>query len=53
MMKQKFYYLFDWGDEWWHELTFEGVCSTEVNTLPVVTVRKGESPSQYPDFEDE
>ena len=53
MAKQKFYYLFDWGDEWWHELTFEGVCSTEVNTLPVVTVRKGESPPQYPDFEDE
>ena len=51
--KQKFYYLFDWGDEWWHELTFEGVCSTEVNTLPVVTVKKGESPPQYPDFEDE
>jgi len=52
-VKQKFYYLFDWGDEWWHELTFEGVCSTEVNTLPVVTVKKGESPPQYPDFEDE
>ncbi len=24
-MKQKFYYLFDWGDKWWHELIFEGV----------------------------
>jgi hypothetical protein len=52
-VKQKFYYLFDWGDEWWHELTFEGECSTEVNSLPVVTVKKGESPPQYPDFEDE
>ncbi len=22
-LKQKFYYLFDFRDEWWHEITFE------------------------------
>jgi len=50
--KQKFYYLFDWGDEWWHELTFEGECNTKVKKLPAIIVEKGESPSQYPDWEE-
>ncbi len=44
--KQKFYYLFDWGDEWWHELTFEGESSTQEKTIPAIIVKKGESPSQ-------
>ncbi|MCK5132870.1 MAG: hypothetical protein KAR40_12035 [Candidatus Sabulitectum sp.] len=50
--KQKFYYLFDWGDEWWHELTFEGECNTKANKLPAIMVKKGESPSQYPDWDE-
>lgn len=50
--KQKFYYLFDWGDEWWHELTFEGECNTKVKKLPAIMVKKGESPSQYPDWDE-
>lgn len=50
--KQKFYYLFDWGDEWWHELTFEGECSTKVETLPAIMVKKGESPSQYREWDE-
>lgn len=50
--KQKFYYLFDWGDEWWHELTFEGESSTNEKTLPAIIVKKGESPPQYPDWDE-
>lgn len=50
--KQKFYYLFDWGDEWWHELTFEGECSTEEKQLPAIILKKGDSPSQYPDWDE-
>ena len=50
--KQKFYYLFDWGDEWWHELTFEGESSTQEKSLPAIIVKKGESPSQYPDWDE-
>jgi hypothetical protein len=49
--KQKFYYLFDWGDEWWHELTYEGVKDIRTKDLPAVIVTRGESPTQYPDYD--
>ncbi|MCK4506478.1 MAG: hypothetical protein KAW14_12755 [Candidatus Aegiribacteria sp.] len=52
-MKQKFYYLFDWGDEWWHEVTFEGVKDIRIEDLPAVIVARGESPPQYPDSDEE
>ena len=52
-MKQKFYYLFDWGDEWWHELTYEGVKDIRTKDLPAVIVARGESPPQYPDYDEE
>lgn len=53
-LKQKFYYLFDWGDEWWHELTFEGEIDFdgEDEDLPAIIVRKGDSPPQYPDWDE-
>ena len=50
---QKFYYLFDWGDEWWHELTFEGEIEFQGEELPAVTVKKGDSPPQYPEWDDD
>nr|VFJ66207.1 MAG: pRiA4b ORF-3-like protein [Candidatus Kentron sp. FM]VFJ66284.1 MAG: pRiA4b ORF-3-like protein [Candidatus Kentron sp. FM]VFK09248.1 MAG: pRiA4b ORF-3-like protein [Candidatus Kentron sp. FM] len=50
--KQKFYYLFDPGDHWWHEITYEGVKECPETTYPVTIARKGESPPQYPDYED-
>jgi hypothetical protein len=52
-MKQKFYYLFDWGDEWLHELTYEGVKDIRTKDLPAVIVTRGESPPQYPDYDEE
>ena len=52
-LKQKFYYLFDWGDEWWHELTFEGVKDIRTKDLPAVIVTRGESPPQYPDYDEQ
>lgn len=51
--KQKFYYIFDWGDEWWHELTYEGVKDIGKKDMPKVIERKGESPLQYPDYDEE
>ncbi|MCD4774892.1 MAG: plasmid pRiA4b ORF-3 family protein [Candidatus Aegiribacteria sp.] len=51
--KQKFYYIFDWGDEWWHELTYEGVKDIRKKDLPTVIVARGESPPQYPDYDEE
>jgi tetratricopeptide (TPR) repeat protein len=45
---QKFLYLFDYGDEWWHEVELIGV-SEEVprGNYPRVTKRHGKSPPQY------
>ena len=52
---QVFYYLFDFGDEWWHEITVEKMDETaDDGDYPRVVERKGESPEQYdyPDDED-
>jgi hypothetical protein len=40
------------GDEWWHELTYEGESSTQKITLPAIIVKKGEPPSLYPDWDE-
>ena len=48
--KQKFYYLFDFGDEWWHEITVESTESkADDQEYPRILERNGESPEQYPD----
>ncbi|MDR2745283.1 MAG: plasmid pRiA4b ORF-3 family protein [Desulfovibrio sp.] len=50
-----FFYWFDFGDDWWHE-----VCLLAVNPpkkgkgrYPRIVEKKGESPPQYADWEDE
>ena len=51
---QTFYYLFDFGDEWWHFITVESV-STEPDpqqTYPAVIAFRGASPKQYPEDEE-
>ena len=51
--KQVFYYLFDFGDEWWHEITVEKTDGVADNgEYPRIVERKGESPEQY-DYDDE
>jgi pRiA4b ORF-3-like protein len=51
--RQKFDYLFDFGDEWWHELTVEQISGEpDQEAYPRVIEKKGESPPQYPDIED-
>ncbi|HZZ29125.1 MAG TPA: plasmid pRiA4b ORF-3 family protein [Pirellulales bacterium] len=50
---QRFEYLFDWGDEWWHELTVEEVdAKPERGRYPKIVEKHGESPPQYPDLEE-
>lgn len=52
--KDKLYYLFDFGDEWWHELTVlktQGAAESE--PYPKIVKKAGESPDQYPDYEEE
>jgi hypothetical protein len=52
--KQVFYYLFDFGDEWWHEIAVEKVdAAEEKGEYPRVLESRGASPPQYPDMEDE
>ncbi len=51
---QKFYYLFDFGDEWWHELKIEKInIKADEDEYPRIIERKGDSPEQYPDFDDD
>ena len=48
-----FYYLFDFGDEWWHEITVEETdAKAEKGKYPRVLEQKGKSPPQYV-FDDE
>ena len=51
--RRKFHYLFDFGDEWWHDITVEQIdAPAEKGDYPRILEEKGESPPQYPD-EDE
>ena len=51
--KQKFLYLFDYGDEWQFEVNFieEGIL--EEACYPRIIGLRGESPRQYADYEEE
>lgn len=52
--KQKFLYLYDYGDEWRFEVQFlKRIASENGAVYPRITQRRGESPSQYPEDEDE
>ena len=47
---QVFYYLFEFGDEWWHEVTVENTDgAADEGEYPRTIEKKGESPEQYPD----
>lgn len=53
-VKDKMYYLFDYGDEWWHEitllLTYNSITSSN---FPKVVKKVGDSPSQYPEDDED
>ena len=49
-----FYYLFDFGDEWWHEITVKTIePEKEGVKFPRIVKVQGASPDQYPDVEEE
>jgi Plasmid pRiA4b ORF-3-like protein len=51
--KSKFYYLFDFGDEWWHELSVLNIEDASGSKgYPKITKKAGDSLEQYPDDED-
>ena len=52
--KAKFYYLFDFGDEWWHELSVLKIGDASGSKgYPKITIKFGDSPEQYPDYEND
>jgi len=51
--KQKFLYLFDYGDEWQFEVEFSKERASEKALYPRIINSKGEAPQQYPDYEEE
>ncbi|MCX6647558.1 MAG: hypothetical protein NTY09_14540 [bacterium] len=52
--KQKFFYRFDFGDEWWWEIEVVSI-GEEIpkGKYPRVTERVGDNPPQYPDPDEE
>lgn len=51
---QTFGYWFDFGDDWWHQISVVAIREgPDGGKYPRVTARTGESPPQYPDFDDE
>jgi hypothetical protein len=52
--KQLFFYLFDFGDEWWHEITVDAIdAPAEKGKYPRIVETHGDSPPQYPGDDDE
>lgn len=52
--KEAIYYLFDFGDEWWHELTLIAIQEADPSgEYPTIVKKAGESPEQYPDYHGE
>jgi hypothetical protein len=50
---QMFYYLFDFGDNWDHEITVEKVDGVrDEGRYPRITARGGQSPDQYADADE-
>jgi hypothetical protein len=54
MVRSNFFYWFDFGDDWWHEITVEDI-KDEIpdGTYPKVSRRVGVSPPQYPNQDDD
>lgn len=51
---QSFGYWFDFGDDWWHQIKIVEIeDKAPRGTYPKVIKRVGESPPQYPDWEEE
>lgn len=50
---QRLYYLFDFGDQWWHEITVEQTDGEpQPGRYPRILETRGDSPEQYADADD-
>ena len=49
-----FLYLFDFGDEWWHKIIVEETSvPDDMGQYPRILEKRGDSPPQYPDTEED
>jgi len=49
-----FHYLFDFGDDWWHRIRVQNITETKSKEKHIKLIKSfGESPPQYPDFDDD
>jgi hypothetical protein len=49
-----FYYLFDFGDDWWHRIRVQSINETTSKKKHIKLIKSvGESPPQYPDYDDD
>lgn len=52
--KDVFHYLFDFGDEWWHRIRVQNINETTAGKKHIKLIKSvGESPPQYPDYDDD
>jgi hypothetical protein len=53
--RSRFFYWFDFGDDWWHEVRLLAVNAPEKGgeCYPRIVESKGDSPPQYADWEEE
>jgi hypothetical protein len=50
---QTFEYLFDFGDEWWHEIIVQGIGPSKPGgTYPRIVEKRLPSPPQYPESDE-
>jgi hypothetical protein len=53
-LNDRFEYLFDYGDEWWHEITLVEIQPLQNDVeYPMLVESRGESPPQYLDNDDD
>jgi hypothetical protein len=55
-MPGDYFYLFDFGDDWWHKISLYSINPDEPKgkgRYPRIVERKGESPPQYADWDAE
>ncbi|MDR3362408.1 MAG: plasmid pRiA4b ORF-3 family protein [Desulfovibrio sp.] len=54
--RQKFFYWFDFGDDWWHSVTLLSITPQEAGDrkrYPRIVAKQGDSPPQYAEWEDD
>ena len=53
-LRRAFWYMFDFGHSWWHRIEVQAISTPAPKTkYPRNAERKGKSPPQYPDWDED